>query len=203
MALEARGVEAAVDFVGGLGRRSRFAAVQAVNRTAKAARTSIARKIRDQVALPAGYLTPGGRRLVVYRRATRARLEAVIRARSRPTSLARFITGAARPGRGQQVTVQVAHGRAVTLRRAFVIPLRQGTALTDTQRNLGLAIRLRPGERIVNKRRQVRHSRGLYLLYGPSVQQVFLDNEGRGVADDVAPATALQVEREYLRLMRL
>jgi len=54
-----------------------------------------------------------------------------------------------------------------------------------------------------NKVRQVQVSKGLYLLYGPSVQQVFLDNQGDGVADDLAPDALAQVEAEFARLLRL
>ena len=206
MALETRGIEAAIDLVSGLDRRVGRAAVRAVNRTARDQRTVAARRIGEQVALPRSYLGPSGGRLIVTQRAAPGSPVARITARSRPTSLARFVQGATgRPGRnrGAGLSVQVRPGRSVQLRRAFLIRLRRGAALTDTQYNLGLAIRLRPGESILNKYKQVQLSRRLYLLYGPSVQQVFLDNEGRGVAADIATPTAIKLEREFLRQLGL
>ena len=73
------------------------------------------------------------------------------------------------------------------MNRAFLMNLRSG--------NLGLAVRLAPGERIDNKRRMVQMSNGLYLLYGPSVDQVF-----RSVAEDVSADAGDFLEQEFLRL---
>ena len=89
------------------------------------------------------------------------------------------------------------------MKRAFLIKLNKGGGQTDTQFNAGLAIRLRPGEKIQNKVRQVQLSKNLYLLYGPSVQQVFLDNQGSGVAEDMKGEVLDQLEREFLKLLNL
>ena len=43
----------------------------------------------------------------------------------------------------------------------------------------------------------------LYLLYGPSVDQVFRANDGDGVANDMVPAVERNLEREFLRLLEL
>ena len=204
MPIETRGLDGAIQFVDRFDDNRRMAAVRAINRVATEQRTAAARMIRNQIAFPASYLNPGGGRLVVSKRATRGSLEARITARSRPTSLARFAMGSATPGRQNTATaLEVRSGRATFVRRAFLIRLRSGTALTDTRSNLGLAIRLRPGESLANKRQQIRFSEGLYLLYGPSVQQVFLDNQNQGVAADLEVPTANKLVTEYLRLLEL
>ena len=61
----------------------------------------------------------------------------------------------------------------------------------------------RPGETLANKRNVRRMEKGLYLLYGPSVDQVFRAADGSGVATDKAPVLANQLEREFLRLLEL
>ena len=196
--MTARGVETTLRLAETENRRSKRAASQSINDSARRGRTRAARRILNQVALPQSYLNPSGGRLVVNRFASPESLEASIRARARPTSLARFARNP-RVGR-KSVTVSVKRGRVSFLRRAFLVRLRRGTALTDTQHNLGLAIRLRPGERITNKRIQIAPlGRGLYLLYGPSVQQVFLDSQDTGVAVEVAPKIADDLSRSYLR----
>lgn len=177
------------------------AAVLAINRTARDQRVRIARLIQSEIALPASYLREGGSdnsRLAVTQKAQGGRLEAKITARGRPTSLARYVRN---PGvkRGTPLRLQVSPGRTNILNRAFLIRLPQGSTLTDTQFNLGLAIRLRPGERIENKTRQVRLARNLYLLYGPSVQQAFLNAQGGGVAAETADETLAKLEAEFSR----
>lgn len=180
--------------------RVKFAAAQAINKVARDQRAEAARRITSQVNLPKSYVSPSGGRLTVSQQAQRTSLEARITARGRPTSLARFSKGS--PGKAG-VTVEVKPGQSSYMRRAFLIRLPQGSTLTDSRFNLGLAIRLRPGERLDNKVRQVKLDKGLYLLYGPSVQQVFLDNSGKGVADDLAEPTADYLEAEFARLLSL
>jgi hypothetical protein len=173
------------------------AARQAINKTLDHARTESARRIALQVNFSAQYLSPGEGRLAVARRATDAKLEGAIVGRHRPTSLARFATSSA-PNKHSGVTVVVKPGGARFMRRAFLIRLRSGATLTDTKFNLGLAIRLKPGESITNKREMVKLSGNLYLLYGPSVDQVF-----RTVREDIGPDALNILESEFLRLMDL
>lgn len=184
-----------------LSKNIRLAAARAINKVARDQRVDAARRITDQVNFPKSYVSPSGGRLVVSQQAQRTSLEARITARGRPTSLARFTRGS--PARGTGVTVEVKPGQSSYMRRAFLIRLPQGSTLTDSRANLGLAIRLRPGERLQNKVQQVKLDKGLYLLYGPSVQQVFLDNAGKGVADDIADPTADYLEAEFARLLNL
>lgn len=158
----------------------------------RAARAEIAR----QAAFPAGYLTDP-RRLSVSRRATDDFLEGAILGRQRPTSLARFSIGGAAVGR-QGVAVRVKPGNSRVLNRAFTIRLRQGAVLDEDTFNLGLAVRLRPGERIEGKRLMARGAgggsvSGLYLLYGPSVDQIFRD-----VAAAISPEIAAKASIAFL-----
>ena len=176
------------------------AAQRAINRTADRSATDARRRTREQVNFPAQYLTgtdSGGRqRLGISRRAGDGNLEAVITGRQRATSLARFVTSGVVGKQG--VTVQVAPGFARLMRRAFLIRLPAGNQLTETKGNLGLAIRLKPGETIQNKRAMIRVKGNLYLLYGPSVDQVF-----NTVREDVAPDAEQFLAGEFLRLMEL
>lgn len=156
--------------------------MRAINTTADRFRTKSDRDMRQEIAFSATYLRD---KLTVSKKATQSNLEAVISGRDRPTSLARFVTSGKR---GQQgVTVQVKPGKTESLERAFLITLKNG--------NRGLAVRLGKGQTLRNSSRAKRLSDNLYLLYGPSVDQVF-----KGVADDEAPKALAFLEQEFLRL---
>lgn len=191
-----------LDQVAGLEADIKTAAYRAINDTATWGRTRIAEQINSEINLPPGYLRPSTGRLTVESKAQKARLEAVISARGRPTSLARFVVGSPRPGSRGGVHVRVKNETAF-MRRAFLIRLRSGDQLTETNFNMGLAIRLRPGERLDNKRDFVQMKNGLYLLYGPSVDQVFRANDESGVAEDLSPDIAAKLETEFRRQMGL
>ncbi len=177
-------------------------AAQAINKVTRDGRSMIAMRIEREVNFGPGYLAPSKKKLYVAKQATRASLEGVIRASSTPSSLARFAQGNLRPSQRGGVSVKVGSSTK-TLRRAFLIKLRAGSASIETKFNLGLALRLRPGETLKNKRFARRISSGLYLLYGPSVDQVFAGNNGLGVAEDSSDRIAANLEAEFLRLMDL
>lgn len=185
---------------------TRLNAVRAINKIVPQARARAAGLIRAQVNFPAGYLTPQGNRLYVSSLARRDKLEGVISARSRPTSLARFISSYV-PGK-EGVKVEVEPGRSVLMKRAFVVQLPAGRSV-DTKSNKGLAVRVGKGNVLRNKRTAVRLDSGLYLLYGPSVDQVFLNatgaNAGKGVATDPVFTNEIldNLQTEFLRLMDL
>ncbi len=185
----------------GLTRMKRYleAAPQLANRAAVLALNQIAEReapkllregIEEETAFPEGYVQP---RIQVTRKAYHHRLEAVLAARGRPTSLARFARGQA-PGGRQGVRVTVRPGAPVQMNRAFLIRLRAGKQLTDESFNLGLAVRVKPGEKVEGKRQMTSFGGGLYLLYGPSVDQVM-----RTVADDKSPAILEALDDEFLR----
>jgi hypothetical protein len=174
---------------------ARSAARLAINQTAERKGVKAARDaMMAQVAFPPGYLDAP--RFGLTQRATDSNLVAVIRGQFTPTPLGRF-AGAARAafvrGRGRRgggVTVQIKPGHSVTLPRAFLLTLRNG--------NIGLAIRLKPGEILANtigaKLITSGPLAGLALLYGPSVDQVF-----RTVAADITPAVLDDLQTEFLR----
>lgn len=194
-AIVVEGFQAALRGLAEIPDNMKLAMVRAVNETVEHARAVGAKKIRQQINLPASYLSGPSSRLAITKKATRSDIEGVITGRHRPTSLARF-TSAGAAGTRKGVSVQVKPGFARFMRRAFLIRLRAGNELTDTRFNLGLALRLKPGERIQNKREMVQIDSNLYLLYGPSVDQVFSD-----VAGEISPAIEDYLESEFLRLM--
>ena len=173
-----------------------------VNRVARDARALSARKIRDQINLPVRYLSPSGGRLGIVQKASQSNPEAIIRARHRPTSLAQYVRGKPKPSKAG-VYLEVAPGRVRFMSRGFLIRLRAGDQLTDTKFNMGLAIRLKPGETLSNKTNFTRTKDGLYLLYGPSVDQIFLSNDGTGVAADIAPRLSEDLRSEFSRLIKV
>jgi hypothetical protein len=86
--------------------------------------------------------------------------------------------------------VQIKPGRIVELPRAFLLTLRNG--------NVGLGIRLKPGETLQHtigaKLITSGPLAGVALLYGPSVDQVF-----RSVAVEITPELLNELELEFLR----
>ena len=118
--------------------------------------------MREQVAFPAGYLEDPTRfRITKYAQETD--LQAIVAGRTEPTSLARFAKfGATKSG----AIVTVHPGRPQKMKRAFMVNLKNG--------NKGLAMRLKPGEELTNRKLPAkRFGPGVVLLYGPSVDQVF------------------------------
>lgn len=180
-----------------------FKTVQTINKIAGKYRKVGADRILTQINFPDNYLNPAQKRLFVAQRATTAKPEAIIRARGRPTSLARFVTGFTPGEKG--VNLSVKRGRNTRIKNAFMIKLPAGAGSIDTKFNMGLAIRLKKGETLENKRNVVRMSKGLYLLYGPSVDQVFLNatggRAGQGVLTEMTPDLLDDMQDEFLRLL--
>lgn len=174
----------------------------AVNRAAEQARTLSAREVRKQVNFPASYVSPSGGRLEVKSRATDSSLTAVVSARSRATSLARFARGRSR-GKTGGVTVEVKPGRARFMRGAFFIRLRSGKADLDTAFNQGLAIRTKGGVRPDRAYRPIQLKNGLWLLYGPSVAQALLSAKGTGIWPKLEEQIQDLAGAEFARVLRL
>lgn len=170
------------------------AQVLAVNEGARYGRAEGSRQIVQEVAFKKSYVS---KNLFVKQKATGETMEAVIEGRFRPTSLAEFATSPRKFGKQRGVRVRVsAKGGAKRLGRGFFVRLRRGN--TGELGNVGLAVRLKPGERLQNKRnaallRNDKHG-SLYLLYGPSVNQVFFD-----VREKITPKVLDRVEKEFLR----
>lgn len=175
------------------------AAYRAINKAADRGRSDAAVRMRQQVNFGAAYLSAGGGRLSVDKKASRGNLVANIIGRDRPTSLARFAVNTQASNK-KGVILQVKPGGVRYLKKAFFVKLRAGAATTESQHNLGLAIRLPIGQRPrrVDRGGAKQIAPGLWLLYGPSVGQVF--NLTR---KDIEPATLDFLEAEFERLMEL
>lgn len=176
----------------------------ALNQAATKGRTRAAKQIRREVNFPASYLSPSNGRFAVTDKATNNHLEAAIGARVRPTSLARFAIGSRSSGEGRSagVRVSVKPGSVQKLPGAFLIRLRAGTADLDTKSNLGLAVRTKNG-RPPPGYKPARLADNLWLLYGPSVSQAFINSRNTGVATDISPSFMDDVEFEFYRQMDL
>ena len=175
----------------------------AVNDAATRGRTAMGREVLLQVNFPGDYVAPRNKRLYVSKNARNSDLEAIITARSRPTSLARFAKENS-PGRGKEgVRVEVKRGAVRTLPGAFLIKLRSGSQLTDTKFNMGLAVRTKTG-RLPPGYKPAPMGNGLWLLYGPSVSQlIYSDKNNGGVATDLTPDIQQMLEDEFWRQMEL
>lgn len=182
----------------------------AINETARGPALDIARQaIMAQVNFPEGYLNND--RLGVTQWSTPDHLQAVISGRDRPTLLSRFsadrpddvgaIKATNRKLRGNgadrgRITVMVHPNEPKPMANAFFVPLRSGANMG----NVGLAIRLRPGESIGDIRAYKpvqlypEHHPDVYLLYGPSVDQVF-----KGVVEEIIPQVTEALDREFTR----
>lgn len=164
---------------------------QAINKAIEFGRAEAAREIKSQVAFPARYLTSSQNgRLVVRKRASPKNLEAVITGRQRPTSLARFARGK------NPVKVTVKPGRTQSLDRAFIV----GNLLagqSGARGNVGLAIRTN-GSKPSNAYKPAKLSKNVWLLYGPSVDQVF-----KTVREDIEQRVIDKATSEYDRLVAL
>lgn len=168
-----------------------------VNDGAKWGARRASEAIRAQVAFSRTYIgdaSNANARLRIKRVARGDDLEAVLAARDRPTSMARFATGTPTFGkrsRGPRVKVK-AGGSSKTISKGFFIRLRSGA--DGELGNIGLAIRLKKGERIRNKRQMVAFGKGLALLYGPSVAQIF-----NTVRDDISGDIGTHLQTEFFR----
>lgn len=191
-----QGLKKVRQYVAGLPDVVDEAASFAVNEAARFGQAESSRRIREQVAFSAKYIGSAddpNSRLRVAKRAKKNDLTAVIAGRVRPTSLAQFVQGEFK--RGRPVRVRVSPGSSKRIRNAFPIKLRRGTGVYDPgNANQGLAIRLKEGEVIQNKKQMVQLDGNLYLLYGPSVDQVFRD-----VRYDVQAPIGDVLESSFLR----
>ena len=162
---------------------------QAINAAADRAKTQAPKQIRSEPNFPARYLSD---RLTVRQRASGTSLQAVISGRDRPTSLARFSSSKNIEASRKNGYVDVKVGNSTKrITGGFLIKLRND--------NIGLAIRLKPGESIKGKRTAAKQmATNLYLLYGVSVDQAF-----NTVIDKttLSQDTADFLEKEFLRLM--
>jgi hypothetical protein len=167
------------------------AAQLAINQVATRGGLSLIKNdILEHIRFPKDYLTSD--RLRVTQKAKPGQLEAVIGARERPTSLARFATPGTPIGSRLQagVNVQVsAQGGGRMFNKAWLVRLKNG--------NVGLAMRLTHQKPFDNKNKAVTSwliPDKVALLYGPSVDQVF-----RTTSEKVAAPIGTMVTTEFFR----
>jgi hypothetical protein len=198
-----RGLEDLEKYFEGFPAASREAAKLAVNDAARYGARRGSEAIRREVAFSRTYIgdaSNASARLRITRVAQGGDMEAVIGARSEPTSLARFASGTptfGRRARGPRVKVKTS-GPSKTIKGGFFMKLKRGDGSGDGF-NIGLAIRLKPGERVRNKAQMKSIGKGLYLLYGPSVDQVF-STVREEIADDIASHMQIEFLRQFTRL---
>lgn len=206
--VDIRGLEIVQQFLETQPERTNKALRFAVNYAAAQGARRAKREILRQVAFKSAYLgnaTSNDAPLRVGKRATEANLSAEIEAKHRPTSLARFAAspvqfGAPKGRRG--IRVRVKPGSTSMHKRAFFVRLKRGKALTTDNYNVGLAVRLKPGEQLENKKDPPPATKsGLTILYGPSVEQLF-NTVSTDISDDVAQDTQREFLRQFARLGR-
>ncbi len=188
---------------------SEQAARLSINSTARFASRLASKRIREQVAFARSYIGAAGdstSKVRIKHFAKTNDLSAVVATRDRPTSLARFATSAptfkrrAKGQRAPRVRVKTGGGMA-QLRRGFFVKLRRGVIVSEDQFNIGLAVRLRKGESLQATQKASPLGGGAYLLYGPSVAQVF-DTVRDDIAPEVADFAAFEFARQFRRLSR-
>ncbi len=172
-------------------------ASQAINFSAKKGKSLSIKEIQRQVNFPSNYFSGDKSRVRIKGFASVNSLEATIAGRARATSLARFAT---QLPNNKGVIIQVKPGKSKVIKSAFLINLKSGSGSVDTKNNLGLAVRTK-GEKPSKAYKPVKLAPNLYLLYGPSVNQVF-GNE-KGVANKISPEVLSALENEFLRLLEI
>jgi hypothetical protein len=176
------------------------AASMAINDAARKGRAESKREILKQVNFPSGYLGgERGGRLEISQYANESRLKSVITGRFQATSLVRFVSNMATltakgtpgsnfMGRGK-ARVQVKPGSMTVIDKAYLMRLKNG--------NMGFAYRPGKGGMRNTVGAKALGTSGWYLLYGPSVNQVFND-----VREDVAPSISSTLNSEFDRQFR-
>lgn len=148
--------------------RVRKVAASATNRALRSVRAELVRQVRQQAALPAGYV----REQYTIKPAASADLDGAINARKRGILLTRFPhrqlflpreEGRARRGRSERkvkrgVSVTVKPGSPKVMRGGFLLGLRAGSAASGRQ---GIAVRVGKGRSAIR------------VLHGPSPSQMF------------------------------
>lgn len=197
MKIEVSAIAGLTEFLDAAPQVTRQAAALAMNDiTGGKGLTRYKKSIKSQVGFPAGYLEDSDK-FGQTGFATPGNLVTKISARQRATSLARFATGGTVGKEGVTLSGVGGPGTRNVLKRAWLVRLRAGSTLDDSNFNLGLAVRLAPGKTFRKKRdtsRMVHLSKDVFLLYGPSVDQVF-----RSVAETDTPAVLNEMGLEFFR----
>lgn len=134
-------------------------------------------------------------KLAVVKTAKAGDLESIVQANHRAASLAGFSNSPVSFGKPRTpIRVRVGRSKTVELKRAFFIRLKRGATLSEDNYNLGIAMRLKPGEKVNNKNVHVSGNSRYAVLYGPSVEQMF-----NRITPEIADDVLAYAEREFLR----
>lgn len=205
--IELRGLAGLASYFRDFSGLSEQAARLSINSTARFASRLASKRVRAQVAFARSYIGAAGdstSKIRVKQYARTGDLAAVVAARDRPTSLARFATGTPTFGkrgkfaRAPRVSIKTAGGSTL-VKRGFFVKLRRGALVTEDHFNIGLAIRLKKGETLQATQKASPLGGGAYLLYGPSVAQVF-DTVRDDIAPEVADFASFEFARQFRRL---
>lgn len=200
--VEARGLADFTAFFERLPDVAEHAAQLAVNDTTRLARRMASKQILDEINYPSRYLGGSEGRLQIAKFAKRGDLEGIVKGRDRATSLARFRMTPVRFGRQSGVRVQVARkGSPQMMKRAFFMRLRRGNSIDGENANVGLAVRVGRNETLRNSSAALELGNGLYLLYGPSVDQAF-QGVALDIIDEVSDSLEVQFVRQFERLQK-
>lgn len=152
--------------------------------------------VAAEVPFPSGYVDD---KITLDQRATPTRLVASVVGRQRPTSLARFASGAV--GQKGGITVRTKRGSQF-MPSAFLVRLNAGSAITDDGYNIGLAVRLKEGMTLTKKdtSRMVHLEANVVLLYGPSVDQILRNEVAESTTPEVVDAIASEFFRQFARM---
>lgn len=153
--------------------------------------------IQAQIDFPQGYLNDD--RFGVDRKASPNNLVTTLVARQRPTSLARFATSGVVGGKGGVTVKLKPGGGSKTFKSGFLVRLRAGNADGG---NIGLAVRLSPGQTLNKKdqSRMVHLESNVVLLYGPSIDQVLNTSVADAETPEVVENVATEFYRQFARL---
>lgn len=178
-------------------------AKSAITKTIKHARAKTSDQIRREVRFTSDYLVGANGKLALI--SQRDKLEAKITASPRQSSLSKFMVGHRKTGANRGVTVEITPGRRITLRRAFLMKLKQTNrwAHIDGRLNAAVMMRVKPNELSKFKKSTwkvevVNGKKPLQAFYGPSVGQTFAN-----VIEQNERYFAKYLEREFTRLMKL
>lgn len=161
----------------------------AVNETARWALKYTREDMQKNVRFPAGYLNQEDR-FKVGKFASNQNLDANIYARFEPTSLARFALDSQTKG-GVMVSVKRG-GSPKKIKKAFFFGLRKGQVARG---NTGLVIRSKESPEGAYKPKEVGPNfPDLWLVYGPSVYQVFRES-----MDKFIPHVQDELEKRFDR----
>lgn len=200
--LKAKGIKDFESYIAKSAVNAEKAAALSINDMTRKVYARSKRTIMSQVNLPASYLDgrdSGNPRLRITRFAKPGSLVAGVEGRQRATSLARFdvkqMYGTGKNGKRIKTGVSVrVKGSRQKIPKAFLVNLKNG--------NKGVALRVPHNEGVKGKKfagQPLSGSRSsnseAYLLYGPSVQQLF-SNE---VAEQGLHYVEDNIEREFKR----